>query len=192
MNPTHLALRDATAAAHDRVDAAFAGFDLADRASYAAFLAAHAEALLPIEDALDRVHAERVIADWPARRRGALLREDLAFLRPLPDPCPAAAPAVALDLASPAAIAGTLYVLEGARLGGKFLARAVPADFPRAFLDSDQPGEQWRKLLDQLGSILYEASSLQSATAAALRAFAAFERAAQRWHGVRIGGRGTI
>lgn len=192
MNSTHRALRDATTEAHDRVDTAFAGFDLADRASYSAFLTAHAEALLPLEDALDRAGAERVMSDWPERRRGALLREDLAFLRPLPGPLPLTVAAEAPRLDTPAEIAGTLYVLEGARLGGKFLARGLAPGLPRAFLASAQPAEKWRNLLDQLSIILYEPTTLQSATAAALRAFAAFERAAQRWHGAGIGGLGNV
>lgn len=176
MNPTHKKLRDATAAAHERVDAAFAGFDLGDRGSYAGFLAAHAEALFPLEAALDAADAGQVIADWTERRRGALLREDLALLGgPVPDA--GAAPA----LASPAAIAGTLYVLEGSRLGGRFLSRRLARGFPRAYLDTNQPSEKWRILLDRLDAILYEPARLQSALAAADQAFAAFERAATRW-----------
>ena len=39
------ALRAATAPDHDRVDAAYGAFDLADRTRYAVFLRAHARAL---------------------------------------------------------------------------------------------------------------------------------------------------
>lgn len=176
MNPTHQALRNETAAAHDRVDAAFAAFDLTDRASYARFLSAHAEAVLPLEAILP---GERVTADWDARKRGALLREDLAHLRPLAKPDPTTEDPLTFETLPE--IAGALYVLEGSRLGGKFLSRRLPAGFPRAYLDTDQPPANWRKLLDCLDTILYDASELQSALAAAHRVFSAFERAATRW-----------
>ena len=180
MNPTHKALRDGTREAHERVDAAFAAFDLAERADYAAFLQAHAEVLLPLEDALDAAGAERVTPDWQARKRGPLIAEDLAFLRDASrDAGPFDSPAWRLDTLE--AAAGALYVLEGSRLGGKFLARQLPTDFPHAYLASDQPAEKWRNLLDRLHAILYEPAALQSALAAAHYAFAAFERSAVRW-----------
>jgi heme oxygenase len=180
VNPSHKALREGTREAHERVDAAFAAFDLADRRHYAAFLHAHAEVLLPLEAALDAAGAERIAPDWTARKRGARIREDLAFLRDVTMQAPQAEPAE-WRLDTPQAVAGALYVLEGSRLGGKFLARQLPAGFPHAYLLSDQPAEKWRNLLDRLDTILYEPAGLQSALAAAHHAFAAFERSAVRW-----------
>lgn len=178
MNPAHKALRDATAAAHERVDAAFGGFDLTGRDSYAAFLNAHAEAFLPIEAALETAGVERLIDDWSGRKRGLLIREDLAFLNARPgDGFGGRAP----DIGSDAQIAGTLYVLEGSRLGGKFLARKLPPGFPRAYLDADQPAGNWRKLLDRLDTILYQPAELAVAIDAAQAAFDAFERSGTRW-----------
>ncbi|NML06148.1 biliverdin-producing heme oxygenase [Sphingomonas sp. G-3-2-10] len=178
MNAAHKALRDATAPAHDRVDAAFGGFDLTDRESYAAFLRAHAEAFLPIEAALEAAGVERLIDDWPERKRGHLIREDLAFLNVrLPDAFGGPPPVLDTD----AAIAGMLYVLEGSRLGGKFLARKLPPGFPRAYLDADQPSGNWRKLLDRLDTILYQPAELAAAIDAAQAAFDAFERSGNRW-----------
>lgn len=183
MNPAHKALRDGTAAAHESVDAAFAGFDLTDRESYAAFLRAHAEVVWPLEASLP---GERLIPDWEARKRGALLKEDLAFLRHSGDRRDPEPQAASLDAFDPddswddAAIAGALYVLEGSRLGGRFLARGLPVGFPRAYLDSNQPPEKWRALLDQLDTHLTGAK-LEPALAAAHRVFLAFERAASRW-----------
>jgi heme oxygenase (biliverdin-IX-beta and delta-forming) len=180
LNPTHQALRNGTAAAHDRVDTAFAGFDLADRDSYRRFLSAHAELVWPLEASLP---GERITPDWEDRKRGALLREDLAFLRS-PGEMPATEPATAVFDHSwdDAAIAGALYVLEGSRLGGRFLARGLPTGFPRAYLDSNQPPEKWRALLDRLDTILTPAD-LPAALAAAHRVFAAFEQSATRWSG---------
>ncbi len=176
MTSAHSVLRDATASAHERVDAAFSSYDLADPAGYAAFLHAHAEALLPIEAALDAVGAERLIDDWPDRRRGGAIRRDLEALGEIVPPVPAF-PSIDED----AQIAGALYVLEGSRLGGKLLARQVPKEFPRAYLDADQGSGNWRKLLDRLDLILYDAEAMNSAIGAALEVFAAFERSGERW-----------
>jgi heme oxygenase len=180
LNPTRQALRAATAAAHDQVDAAFADFDLTDRASYARFLMAHADVVWPLEAALP---GDRVTADWEDRKRGHLLREDLAQL---PKVGPGhAAPLPAFDNAE--AIAGTLYVLEGSRLGGKFLARRLPTGFPRAYLASDQRAEKWQQLLEVIDRQLQEPAALETAIAAAFATFAAFERSADNWRKVEIG-----
>jgi len=195
-NPVHQALRDGTAEAHDRVDAAFADFDLTDRDSYARFLAAHADVVWPLEAALP---GERVVADWESRKRGALLREDLAFLgrpnlrhpREGGDPEPEATSPVTLDPRlrgdDDAEVAGALYVLEGSRLGGKFLSRRLPAGFPRAYLDTDQRAEKWQQLLTVIGRLLRDPIALDKALAAALATFAAFERSADNWRKVGIG-----
>lgn len=187
MNPAHRALRERTAAAHDRVDTLFAGFDLGARAGYAAMLAAHAEALLPLEAALDGAAAE-VVADWPERRREPLLRADLADLAGQG----ADAATQALRLPAPArsetpsampveAAAGHLYVLEGSRHGGRFVARGLRPGFPRRYLDADQATGKWRELLSNLESILYSPQSVDRAVDAALEAFAAFESAGRKW-----------
>lgn len=175
MNPAHRALRDATAAAHERVDSIYGGFDLATRPGYTGFLAAQARALLPLETALDAGPAGQVIDDWPSRRRGALITADLAELGE------ATGHAGPFSIATVEAAAGTLYVLEGSRLGARMLARQVPTDVPRRFLDADQLSGNWRKLLDRLDSILYEPPALQSAVDAALAAFAAFEQSGRHW-----------
>jgi heme oxygenase len=199
-NPVHQALRDATAAAHDRVDAAFADFDLTDRASYARFLRAHADVVWSLEAALP---GERLVEDWESRKRGELLKEDLAHLR---HPRESGSPSPALstlphseetgarfrgddgwNFDDRASIAGTLYVLEGSRLGGKFLARSLPLGFPRAYLDADQRGEKWQQLLVRIAQTLPDRTALDRAIAAAGETFAAFERSAREWRKVEVG-----
>jgi heme oxygenase (biliverdin-IX-beta and delta-forming) len=180
LTPSRKALREATAGAHDRVDAAFGRFDVTDRAGYAAFLRAHADVVSPLEAALP---GEQVTSDWDARKRGEMLKEDLAFLR---ETSPSQASATAENEVWPAvdwslpAIAGALYVLEGSRLGGRFIARQLPSGFPRAYLDGDQRAEKWQQLLSRIDEILNNPSALKTATAAALDIFAAFERSALR------------
>ncbi|MDF2386098.1 biliverdin-producing heme oxygenase [Nostoc ellipsosporum NOK] len=197
MNPTRQALRAATSAAHDRVDTAFAGFDLTHRESYARFLAAHADVVWALEAALP---GDRVVDDWEERKRGHLLREDLAHL---PKPASSRHSGERRDLGQEGEegaardpglrrdddswIAGTLYVLEGSRLGGKFLARRLPAGFPRAYLDADQRTEKWQQLLTVIDRLLHEPAALEAAITAALATFTAFERSAEKWRKAEIG-----
>lgn len=180
MNPTRRRLREATGAAHARVDATFGRFDLGRRASYAALLAAHGEAVGTIEARLDASDTSGVIADWPARRRGAALAADL---RELGASAPSPAPAPAVPLASAAAVAGTLYVLEGSRLGGRLLSRSVAPGLPTRYLNAEQPPDKWRELLEKLDQLLYLPTQLDIAVDAALDAFDRFEAAGTRWLG---------
>lgn len=176
MRDVHRALRDGTRGAHDAVDAVFGGFDLTDRASYAAFLSAHAAVLLPLETILDEGGIGTLIDDWPARRRASVMAADLAALsRPLPSPARVA------PLTSDAARLGALYVLEGSRLGGRMLARDVPADFPRSYLDPDQPTGLWSKLLVDLEELLYTPFRVTEAIGSAREAFASFEASGRAW-----------
>jgi heme oxygenase len=188
LNPDK-ALRAGTAEAQGRLDNAFAAFDLTDRDDYAAFLRAHAAVVLPLEDALP---GERIVDDWEDRKRGALLREDLTFLRhpgESRDRVPPAAQPAAQDPCfrrddgewDESAIAGAIYTLESARLGGRFLVRQLPRGFPRAYLDAEHAPENWRALLETLDTILCRPEALQSALAAAHHVFAAFEQSARRW-----------
>lgn len=176
MNPTHRRLREATGAAHARVDALFARFDLGRRDDYAGLLAAHAEALLPVEALLDRGGAESITGDWPQRRRGGAIQADLEALG-IAVAGSAADPGVPDD----AAMAGMLYVLEGSRLGGRFLARTVPDSWPRAYLGGHQPSHMWPELLEKLDALLYAPAALDAAVLAANQTFGRFEAAGAKW-----------
>lgn len=176
MNLAHSRLREATGAAHARVDSLFGRFDLARRDDYAGLLAAHAEALLPVEALLDRGGAEAVTEDWPQRRRAGVIQVDLEALGiALPE----------IDSTDPvpesAAMAGMLYVLEGSRLGGRFLARSVPDSWPRAYLGGHQPSHMWPELLAKLDALLYAPAALELAVTAANRTFGRFEAAGTKW-----------
>lgn len=169
------ALRAATADAHRRVDAAFSRFDLATRPGYAGFLAAQAAAFLPLEAALDEAGAAALLDDWPERRRGEALRADLAALNvTLPELFPAPS-----FLSGKAPLFGAIYVLEGSRLGGAVLKRAVPREFPRRFLDARQPAGSWRRLLQSLDEHLTRQGDLDAAAHAAMEVFARFEAGAK-------------
>ena len=167
------ALREATRAAHERVDAAFGVHDLADRAGYARFLVAQAAAFGPVEQALGNAGAARLIEQWDQWRRAPLLAADLAALD-LVDPPSIAAPSYHDD----AELAGGLYVLEGSRFGGAMLRRSVPNGLPMAFLTASAPPARWAGFIVRLDALLDQSQSLNRAIAAATQTFACFEQAA--------------
>ena len=169
------ALRAATAAEHDRVDALFSAYDLGGARGYARFLAAQAAALLPVEAALDGAGAADLLPCWPERRRGALLAQDLSRLG-LPPPAPVPPP----PFADAAALLGGIYVLEGSRLGAAVLRRGLPDSLPQAFLCAPQPRGAWAKLLAKLDSALNGEGELISAVTSAKRTFDCFAAAAQQ------------
>lgn len=162
-------LRAATRTAHEAVDAAFGRFDLSDRDGYRAFLVAHARAL-PVAEAL----ALSVPLDPAPVPRAPLLAADLADLgAPMPEP-------LTFAPRSDAARWGILYVVEGSRLGGAMLAKAVPPGLPHRYLAAAHPAGQWRALrtaIDAAGEGKDEpwhAAMLD----AALACFRLYERAA--------------
>jgi heme oxygenase (biliverdin-IX-beta and delta-forming) len=112
-------LRSATAAAHARLDAQLGAHSLQDLAGYRRFLEANAAALLPLENALVAAGVAQIFPDWELRSRRRAILDDLVRVdgkaRPLPAPAP-------LDLGG---MLGTMYVLEGSRLGAKVLLRAI-------------------------------------------------------------------
>ena len=174
MKGPRFALREATADCHQGVDAIFGRFDLNDRADYGRFLSAHARAFLPVEAALDAAGAQALLADWPERRRGDRLRADLAALgMAVPAPLPFRTPP------SPAALWGTLYVMEGSRLGGAMLSRGVGAGLSKTYLDPGRSGDGWRNFLAALEVSLCNEADLMAAAQAARSLFATFEQAAR-------------
>ncbi|URW76403.1 biliverdin-producing heme oxygenase [Sphingomonas donggukensis] len=166
---THL--KSATAAWHDRVEAAFGRADLGTRSGYAAFLRAQAAAHLPVEAALEAAGVRGVLPDWDRRTRAAALRADLTELGVAAPPL-LAAPAIA----GTAQILGSVYVLEGSRLGGAMLKRGVPAELPQRFLGSVD-SKLWRDLLALLDIHLPDPEDRDDAVAAAIAVFRTFEHA---------------
>lgn len=167
-------LRASTRDWHTRVDAAYARFTLAERASYRDFLTAHARALIPLEDWID---GARLLPDW--RGRSAAVADDLATLAAPPPPCP--------RIAWPdneAARWGALYVLEGSRMGAAVLARAVGPDLPTGYLNASAPPGLWRNLVQALERAAASGGPLwrEQALTGAMRAFALFDSAAREAH----------
>lgn len=99
-------LREATASLHEDLDRMIGTFT--DRASYAAYVTALYRFRTPIEQALPPETGTR-LAPLIARDLG-----DLGVQSPAAPPCPPV---------TGSAILGTLYVLEGAALGGQILRK---------------------------------------------------------------------
>jgi heme oxygenase len=159
-------LRAATRAAHDQVDAAFSHWDLGDHADYTAFLSAQARAFLPVEQALAD------LGDWSERARGPLLVADLADLGVT---APASEP---FAFASPPAMIGGAYVLEGSRLGGAMLRKSVAPGLPTRFLTPSTVAGHWQKFLATLEQELASDVQRTQAVAGAQFVFDLFLRAA--------------
>ncbi|MCC2977536.1 biliverdin-producing heme oxygenase [Sphingomonas sp. PL-96] len=164
-------LRETTRAAHDRVDAAFARFDLQSRDRYAAMLVAHARALPAAEAAMA---AEPSLPAWSPRT--PLLEADLHDLGwALPPRLPLALPPGA------AALAGLTYVIEGSRLGGVYLARQVGTGLPARYLSAAHGKGDWRALLAWLDRAGENGGNawITQALAGAAAGFTLFQQAAE-------------
>ena len=177
------ALRSATAGHHDRVDALFSAFDLSSPDGYCAFLTAQAEPFLSTEAALERGGIAQLVSDWPERKRARLIFADLADVCSCESRNPSTTEISSVLLLSQehseAALLGALYVLEGSRLGGAFLKRAVPDHFPTRFLSAPQSPGNWRKLLEMLDGLLYEPARIEAAVGTARAVFECFEQGAR-------------
>src|SRR5262245_40836486 len=112
-------LRTATADAHARLDEQVRALDLRRLPDYRRFLEASAAALLPLEGSLIEAGVARIFPDWALRSRRHAILHDLARVG-----------GVARPLAVPwrlhfDGVLGTMYVLEGSRLGAQVLLRSI-------------------------------------------------------------------
>lgn len=171
-------LREATAADHARLDARLGAFDLHDLGGYRRFLEANAAALLPLEDALTAAGVRDILPGWDRHARAGAILNDLSAIGGAPKRLH---PPV---LAGTPAMLGTLYVLEGSRLGAAHLLHHVrKADDARilnatAYLTHGAGQHLWREflvVLESHGKLLdNEAGIVEPAR----RAFDLFYRAA--------------
>ena len=108
-------IREATRTSHSRLDIALSRLDIAIPIYYEAFLRSQAEALFPIEAALDAGGIENLIPDWTLRVRTPALARDLATLGIVSKPLPAP------DFKSAAEMLGAVYVLEASRMSERVM-----------------------------------------------------------------------
>jgi heme oxygenase (biliverdin-IX-beta and delta-forming) len=112
-------LREATAPDHQRLDSLLATLDLQALAGYRRFLEINAAALLPLERALIAGGVNELLPNWEQRARSKAVLADLDAVggtaRPLAQP----------GFYNRFDLLGTLYVLEGSRLGAAYLIKNV-------------------------------------------------------------------
>lgn len=171
-------LREATAQEHELLDRQLGALDLQSVDCYRVFLEANAAALLSLETALERSGISRIFPDWPARSRRAAILSDLTAVggttRLLP--CPAS-----LDFGG---VLGTMYVLEGSRLGARYLLKTVgpSADASvagaTAYLSHGASQHLWQSFLARLEQLALTPRDEARAIDAAQNAFVLFTQAA--------------
>lgn len=167
-------LRAATVDDHAALDAKVGGWRIETSIGYGAFLTASYAALAPLELALEEAGVATQLPDWPHRARRVALAADLAELG-LKTPSFEAA-----EVPSPEFAAGLLYVLEGSRLGAKFLARqvrAAGAGLPLAYLTHGEGPDLWRSFLAWLDAIPKVGFRTDAAEAGARYGFLCFSDA---------------
>jgi heme oxygenase len=168
-------LRHSTREEHERLDARVSGLDLQLLSDYRCFLEATAAALLPLEAALIDADVGRIFPDWELRSRGPSILADLNALGGLQPQVPA------LERFGLEDVLGTLYVLEGSRLGARVLLRTVTTSpDPRvagttSYLRHGAGSPLWQSFLLRLQDIA-QWSDVDEVTAAARRAFEQFEK----------------
>jgi heme oxygenase (biliverdin-IX-beta and delta-forming) len=108
-------IRQATQTSHCRLDVALSRLNLAIPLYYEGFLRSQAEALFPIEAALEFDRIESILPDWPTRARTLALTRDLKTLGVVCDPLPTPV------FKSPAEMLGAVYVLEASRMGERVM-----------------------------------------------------------------------
>lgn len=150
MASLRLRLRQFGAELHQQVDEAFSALTPQTADGYRRFLRAHAAALFSLEQTLEHHAIERLLADWPARRRSPALLADLQALGcagAMPVPMPA------LWQVTKGWCWGAVYVLEGSRLGAQVLVRRVQTEQPEApvnYLAHGDSAALWPAFLRQL------------------------------------------
>jgi heme oxygenase len=170
-------LRESTRAAHARAEASLAPLTRPDNlARYAELLCAMWGFQAPLERLLGRQELPEAVG-WPGRQRLGALAADLTELGVTGTSLPEATGLPAL--AGPGAVWGTLYVTEGATLGGRVLRRRIEARLgpvPARFLDGhgDRTQPMWRDLGLLADCYAGGKQDRQLARQAALQAFAAF------------------
>lgn len=119
----HDLIREATHTSHRRLDLALSWLDLGKPRYYAGFLRGQAEALFPLEIALERGGIEQILPDWPERVRSKALEHDLAVMDASCDPLPVP------RLDNAAQLLGAVYVLEASRMGARVMLARL-AQYP--------------------------------------------------------------
>jgi heme oxygenase len=167
-------LRDATSALHVEVDTAMS--EVMGRGGYPEFLLRSADALLPLESALEKAGVVGILPDWAQRSRSLAIQADLADLSvAMPEHVEGIR---ALRIEGEAALFGALYVLEGSRLGARYIARGIDPTLPARYIRHGEGLPLWPTFLARLECSVAVQDHLDDALSGARAAFQAFRDAA--------------
>jgi heme oxygenase (biliverdin-IX-beta and delta-forming) len=137
-------LREACAEPHRELDAQLGALDLRLQHDYRTFLEIVAAALLPLEAALVSAGVSRMFPDWARRSRSEAILADIAQLDGI------VRPSSRPEALGSGGILGTMYVLEGSRLGARVLlrraleSRCIEVRDARAFLSHGIGSDFWQ------------------------------------------------
>lgn len=106
-------VQNATHPSHHRLDKALSSLDLRRPRYYAGFLRGQAEALFPLEIALESGGIDEVLRDWPQRARTPALEHDLTVMDVACDPLPVP------HFAGVPHMFGAVYALEALRMSAR-------------------------------------------------------------------------
>lgn len=173
------ALRQATQHLHRSIDAIVASYELRRADHYAAFLSASAAPLIALEQILETAGVHELLPQWPERRRTEVITQDLALLGHEVTPLQ-----LRRALPTRSEMYGILYVLEGSRLGARWLYARIQTSEDlqvrraSSYLRAHDAG-LWRSYLRLLESSA-DVTELQDLVAGALFTFALFQRSFDR------------
>jgi heme oxygenase len=160
------------------LDARLGVLDLRRLRDYRTFLEISATALLPLEAALVSAHVERMFPDWDRRSRSDAILADIARLGGI------VRRSSAPEALGSGGILGTMYVLEGSRLGARvLLRRALESSHPEvleagAYLSHGVGSNFWQSFNTTLEFHGARLSDHRPVVRAARRAFDLFAAAA--------------
>lgn len=161
-------LRNNTSDLHDRLDRAISLTPIVSRLGYERFLLMHAR-VLPVAERW--LAAQPLFATLPGDRlRTAALMRDLEDLK-------LSAPASAPIAGDGSSVAGLAYVLEGSRLGARYLLAELAkagARYPVAFLRHGEGEDYWKSFRVWLAAQPASKSAVATAVTSARAAFDAY------------------
>jgi|EndMetStandDraft_6_1072998.scaffolds.fasta_scaffold01421_4 heme oxygenase len=169
----HEALRSATRASHEALDASFGSLDLRDEADFQRFLTAHFIGLAPLFPHYRTFVTEELglaAPDFPG-----MLRADLARLDRGSSTLPT------IEAPSPASAAGVTYVLAGSRLGLAMIRKrgywGKDAGSTSAYMEDSDGIAVWRALTAWMGAQTPGPQALGEICISATLAFDVFRQA---------------
>jgi heme oxygenase len=165
--------RDATAASHNTLDAAFGSLDLSSRGEYVRFLSGHAIGMAPLF-ATFRAFVEddlgRACPDYPA-----MLHDDLAALGVDATMLPT------VEVRSALTPSATGYVVSGSRLGLLMIRKkgywGQAHALPSTYMEDDAGRGIWKDAVARLNADCPDKAVIALESAAAVAAFDTFRNA---------------